>query len=441
MAGLLTKATTLESNRITSILRYACISAMVVLATLAVFTTLGAFNVTYVKAFSGTCAYKLGRAVRSHPALALACYHKAADLGDARAMNSIGYAYTEGQGVPHDDTQALVWYRKAADHGDVWALTNIGIAYSNGDGVPRDDTQAMTWYRKAADLGDAEAISAIGYAYSNGVGVPRDDTQALTWYRKAADLGDASAMTYLEAAAHAMRIVTKDQAYVTVLKEPSEYDLVENYSDGYNSEIQEIEAKVASIADQNLRDTVRTSDLAGVDKAKFREQADAKFLQTRLAVLQRHQNDWFEIGHLEYSVSNNTLYIHGVDASPVTLGGAATMAMDVGSMDQIYSKFRNAAHDGIEAEALYQRSGWDENGHFGVETDPQMVAKIEKAAEATVRDKRLVMVGQGDLVAHRLDKLMLVDYDTEIVLAEFPPTSLHTDDFKWRFDTKTAEGY
>ena len=98
-----------------------------------------------------------------------------------------------------------------------------------------------------------------------------------------------------------MRIITKDQAYVTVLKEPSEYELVEDYSDGYNSEIKEIEAKVASIADQNLRDTVRTSDLAGVDKAKFREQADAKFLQTRLAVLQRHQNDWFEIGHLEYS--------------------------------------------------------------------------------------------------------------------------------------------
>jgi TPR repeat protein len=172
MAGLLARATTLESNRITSILRYACISAMVVMAALAVFmATLWAFNVTYVKAFRETCAYKLGRAVRSHPALALACYHKAADLGDARAMNSIGYAYTEGQGVPHDDTQALTWYRKAADLGDAEAMTAIGYAYTEGQGVPHDETQALPRYRKAAVLGNTDGMNDVGSAYYNGNGV------------------------------------------------------------------------------------------------------------------------------------------------------------------------------------------------------------------------------------------------------------------------------
>jgi hypothetical protein len=240
------------------------------------------------------------------------------------------------------------------------------------------------------------------------------------------------------ASASARKIITKDQAYVAVLKEPDGDELLKEYSDGYNSRGQEIEATVATISDPDLRDRVRKTEWAGVDEAKFREQANAKFLQTRLAVLDQHQNDWFEIGHVEYPGSD-TLYIHYVDASPVTFVGAATMAMDVASIDQIYSRFRIVAHDGIEAEALYKRSGRDKSGHFSVETDPQVVAIAERAAEATLRVKRLVMVGQGDLVAHRLDKLMLVDYDTETVLAEFPPTSLHADDFHWRFDTKTAE--
>ncbi len=40
------------------------------------------------------------------------------------------------------------------------------------------------------------------------------------------------------------------------------------------------------------------------------------------------------------------------------------------------------------------------------------------------RANRLVVVGQGDLPSHRLDKLMLVDYDTEAVLLELPPDAL-----------------
>ena len=35
-----------------------------------------------------------------------------------------------------------------------------------------------------------------------------------------------------------------------------------------------------------------------------------------------------------------------------------------------------------------------------------------------MRDQRLILVGQGDIVDHRIDRLMLVDYDTETVFAD-----------------------
>jgi hypothetical protein len=239
------------------------------------------------------------------------------------------------------------------------------------------------------------------------------------------------------ATAPAAKIITKDPLYMAALRKPDGDELLKEFSDDYNSKVQEIETKVASISDPDLRNRIRSAQWSDVDKDKFQEQANMKFLQTRLAVFQKLRDDWFEIGHVEYP-STNVLQIESVDASLLILEGGGTIAIDVVSMDQIYSRFRVAAHDGIEAEALHDRSGWDEQGNFGVNTDPEAVANSEKQAEVTVRDKRLVLVGQGDLVAHRIDKLMLVDYDTETILAEFPAASLHAVNLVWRFDPKSA---
>jgi TPR repeat protein len=49
-------------------------------------------------------------------------YRKAADLGNARSMYALGYAYQCGQGVETDLAEAAKWYEKAALAGHQNAL-------------------------------------------------------------------------------------------------------------------------------------------------------------------------------------------------------------------------------------------------------------------------------------------------------------------------------
>ena len=49
-------------------------------------------------------------------------YRKAAELGNARSMYALGYAYQCGQGVEMNMEEALSWYEKAALAGHETAL-------------------------------------------------------------------------------------------------------------------------------------------------------------------------------------------------------------------------------------------------------------------------------------------------------------------------------
>jgi hypothetical protein len=104
-----------------------------------------------------------------------------------------GLMYPDARGVPTDDLQAVAWYRKAADQGDSRAQNNLGWMYDYGQGVPQDNAQAVFWYRKAADQGHWAARFNLGCMYDCGRGVARDDGQAVAWYRKAADQGHQGA--------------------------------------------------------------------------------------------------------------------------------------------------------------------------------------------------------------------------------------------------------
>ncbi len=124
-------------------------------------------------------------------------YRKAADAGDAAAMDSIGTMYENGQGVPQNYQQAMVWFRKAAAAGNASATSEIGFFYGTGRGVPVDYQQAMTWYQKAAAEGNAEAMRNIGILYWDGKGVPVDQGRAIYWSRKAAAAGNEQSKEWL----------------------------------------------------------------------------------------------------------------------------------------------------------------------------------------------------------------------------------------------------
>jgi PQQ-dependent catabolism-associated CXXCW motif protein len=143
-------------------------------------------------------AYRAGQGTAKDPVLAMSWFRRAADLGNAAAMNNYGFALDYGvDGTPGDQAEALKWYRRAADLGDPPGLNNLGYAYMNGRAIEKNPQEALRLYRKSADLGNGVAAYNIGEAYESARGVSKDDSMAFTWYRKGADLGYAVAMYHV----------------------------------------------------------------------------------------------------------------------------------------------------------------------------------------------------------------------------------------------------
>lgn len=116
---------------------------------------------------------------------AVTWYERSADLGDARAMCSLGYCRRNGIGIPRDDELGVVWYQRSADLGHVTAMYNLGHCLLDGSGVPEDKKRAVEWLRRSADLGDPDAMNTLGYCLMNGFGIPTDKAEARDWFRRA----------------------------------------------------------------------------------------------------------------------------------------------------------------------------------------------------------------------------------------------------------------
>jgi TPR repeat protein len=131
---------------------------------------------------------------------ALAWRTKAAELGDADAMDELAWMYHAGKGTPKDLGAYVGWLEKSAARNGTRALVDLGAAYMNGDGVKRDPARAVDYFSRANALGEPLANTWIGYAFDNGFGVARDTAAATTWYRAAAET-DADAAAAMAARA------------------------------------------------------------------------------------------------------------------------------------------------------------------------------------------------------------------------------------------------
>lgn len=117
---------------------------------------------------------------------ALEFFRKAADLGNADAMNYLGVMYQYGQNVIKNAKTAADWYYKAiqTDNGNAYAAHNLGGLYYHGDGVPKDMVKAFQFYKASVDLGLGNTTSvypqscymagliAMIYYKNNKVAVP-----------------------------------------------------------------------------------------------------------------------------------------------------------------------------------------------------------------------------------------------------------------------------
>ena len=153
---------------------------------------------TYLKSLHDTTYYLEARNLQLLAPILM--YRRAAEMGDPRAMNILGFCYEFGQGgLTKDEAKAMEWYRKAAEKGNPTAMNNLGCCYADGKGgLTKDGAKAVEWFQKAAEAGEAGAMSNLGICYEYGKGgLTEDEAKAVEWYKKAAEAGYATAMCKL----------------------------------------------------------------------------------------------------------------------------------------------------------------------------------------------------------------------------------------------------
>lgn len=121
----------------------------------------------------------------------------AADQGEVRAIETIGYACLRGEyGWDADPAAALQWLIKADALGSDLASYNLAMMFRDGIGVARDDGEATRWLRRAADLGLAVAAVEVAYRYLEGVGAGPSPEIAEKYFEQAtaSDVGPLQSM-------------------------------------------------------------------------------------------------------------------------------------------------------------------------------------------------------------------------------------------------------
>ena len=102
-------------------------------------------------------------------------------------MCNLGWMYENGQGVEQSNTEAVKWYKKAADGGNAWAMNRLGELSSSY-------SEELKWYNLAADKGNSDAMFNLVWMYRMGNGVDKDINTALYWAKKSASLNNARGM-------------------------------------------------------------------------------------------------------------------------------------------------------------------------------------------------------------------------------------------------------
>lgn len=169
--------------------------------------------------------YYFGNGVDKDINNAIKWFEKAASKKYARAMYNLGHIYftkmdhnkaiewfEKAANKGHADAmcslgyfyflkgnlcEAIEWFKNAAYKGNTDAMRNLGIIYISGNGVEKDPGEAIKWFSKAIDKGDVTAMNMLGMIYINGNGVDKNLDKAIEQFSKAAETGDAGAMNAL----------------------------------------------------------------------------------------------------------------------------------------------------------------------------------------------------------------------------------------------------
>jgi TPR repeat protein len=128
---------------------------------------------------------------------ALAFYGKAAGLGNAGAMATLGSRLLNGEGDIRDEKKGREWLKKAIEAKEYSAYLALGDYEEN---VNKDLKAALAEYERGKDAGQLDCMLRSAAFYMEGKGVEKDVERGLTVLRKAAEAG--SPVAHFQIAAH-----------------------------------------------------------------------------------------------------------------------------------------------------------------------------------------------------------------------------------------------
>ena len=236
------------------------------------------------------------------------------------------------------------------------------------------------------------------------------------------------------------RILTRDPEYLKLLNPPLGNEFLQTYSKGYREKSAEIEARVAGISDENLRSQARGNEWARLlnkDRDKFRNEAEVAFNDAKILFLRQHRDALFEVGLVAYDENNNALAVRANPTAPIDAN--FRVGVNRATINQVYDKFRQIAGQDIDQKTreYVSKAGADSN----CSRNPDWCYRFGKEEiERSLRSERMVVVAQGDLENRKIDRLLLVDDDTEAVLLELDPHVSALDTAAWRFSVGLVPG-
>jgi len=108
-------------------------------------------------------------------------------------------AYRDGRGVEKDGAEAYRWIARAAESGDAEALDHLGWLVEQGVGTEVDLPRAAALYRRAADGRSPQGRYNLGRMLRAGRGVPAPDpVLAAMWFELAAQVKHRPAAAALQ---------------------------------------------------------------------------------------------------------------------------------------------------------------------------------------------------------------------------------------------------
>jgi TonB family protein len=218
-----------------------------------------------------------------------------------------------------------------------------------------------------------------------------------------------------------------------LLNPPPGNDFLRAYSEGYQKKAAEIDTKLAGISDENVRNQSRSDEWAKVtrnDHNQFQYEADVALNAARAAFSQAHRDGWFEAGRGTYDESAGAYVVRPVPAAPMDMH--FQVAMKPEAIAQISAKFHQIAAAEIDREAREYVAHSGANSSCLRNSDWCYQLKSDEI-EQGLRSARIVVVAQGDLEQRKIDRLLVVDYETESILLELDPRVPILNPVSWRF--------